>query len=174
MAEKSYWGWPPSGSPLVNGRDDRNWSHFDSSVNAISFGFVATAVLISMFLVLAILERFLRPTSPEMTSPIITSGHHFNRRRDHIEQVQIDFMKPSLPLTKVSTNAREVSVLMPGETIPRFIAQPTPPPCPPERFKWPTHHSNISVSKLGRSTDPNSNPNPTPNAFLGSIENDIQ
>ncbi|MQL80100.1 hypothetical protein Taro_012574 [Colocasia esculenta] len=37
------------------------WGHFDSSVNAVSFGFVATAILIAMFLVMAVFERFLRP-----------------------------------------------------------------------------------------------------------------
>lgn len=44
--------------------DDQRWRHFDNSVNAVSFGFVATAILISMFLVMAIFERFLRPRSP--------------------------------------------------------------------------------------------------------------
>ncbi|XP_042434034.1 secretory carrier-associated membrane protein 2-like isoform X1 [Zingiber officinale] len=45
-------------------RGEVRWRHFDNSVNAISFGFVATAVLISMFLVMAIFERFLRSRSP--------------------------------------------------------------------------------------------------------------
>ena len=48
--------------PLNLERDD-HWRHFDNSVNAVSFGFVATAILISMFLVMAIFERFLRPRS---------------------------------------------------------------------------------------------------------------
>lgn len=59
-------GWPPIGAPL-NVQRDEHWSNFDSSVNAVSFGFVATAILISMFLVMAIFERFLRPTSPSMS-----------------------------------------------------------------------------------------------------------
>ncbi|KAG6478907.1 hypothetical protein ZIOFF_062354 [Zingiber officinale] len=45
-------------------RGEERWRHFDNSVNAVSFGFVATAVLISMFLVMAIFERFLRSRSP--------------------------------------------------------------------------------------------------------------
>lgn len=61
-------GWPPTGAPL-NLQRDEHWSSFDSSVNAVSFGFVATAILISMFLVMAIFERFLRPTSPPMSPP---------------------------------------------------------------------------------------------------------
>lgn len=57
----------------INGNNDNNydqrWRHdFDDSVNAVSFGFVATAILISMFLVMAIFERFLRTgTSPELS-----------------------------------------------------------------------------------------------------------
>lgn len=70
MGEGENWGWQPSGSPTTNlERSDVHWSHFDSSVNAVSFGFVATAVLISMFLVMAIFERFLRPSPPELPLP---------------------------------------------------------------------------------------------------------
>ncbi|CAN1844256.1 hypothetical protein LINPERHAP1_LOCUS37371 [Linum perenne] len=49
-------------------RED-HWRHFDNSVDAVSFGFVATAILISMFLVMAIFERFLRPRSSLNPSP---------------------------------------------------------------------------------------------------------
>ncbi|OIV96141.1 hypothetical protein TanjilG_13073 [Lupinus angustifolius] len=66
--------WPPIGAPLNvqvhrnehHQQQQQHWSktNFDSSVNAVSFGFVATAILISMFLLMAIFERFLRPTSP--------------------------------------------------------------------------------------------------------------
>ncbi|KAL5060919.1 hypothetical protein RYX36_032523 [Vicia faba] len=49
--------WPPTGAPFDLHRDE-HWTNFDSSVNAVSFGFVATAILISMFLVMAIFERF--------------------------------------------------------------------------------------------------------------------
>lgn len=61
-------GWPPApnGAPLYLQKDD-HWTHFDNSVNAVSFGFVATAILISMFLVMAIFEKFLRTTSPELS-----------------------------------------------------------------------------------------------------------
>lgn len=60
----SYSAWAPTGAPLNNVQREDHWRHFDNSVNAVSFGFVATAILISMFLVMAIFERFLRPTSP--------------------------------------------------------------------------------------------------------------
>ncbi|KAG0478902.1 hypothetical protein HPP92_013621 [Vanilla planifolia] len=55
-------GGGPAMAPLnVDRGDQERWMHFDNSVNAISFGFVATAILISMFLIMAIFERFLRP-----------------------------------------------------------------------------------------------------------------
>lgn len=57
------WAAAPSGGPM---KDD-HWTHFDNSVNAVSFGFVATAILISMFLVMAIFEKLLRTTSPAIT-----------------------------------------------------------------------------------------------------------
>ena len=60
--ESYFFSWPPVGAPLNVQRED-HWRHFDNSVNAVSFGFVATAILISMFLVMAIFERFLRPNS---------------------------------------------------------------------------------------------------------------
>lgn len=57
---------PPPAAAVVaplNMEREEHWRHFDNSVNAVSFGFVATAILISMFLVMAIFERFLRPRS---------------------------------------------------------------------------------------------------------------
>ena len=66
MGEQSGWSWPPTLSP-ANLQREEHWRHFDNSVNAVSFGFVATAILISMFLVMAIFERFLRPTPPSLS-----------------------------------------------------------------------------------------------------------
>ncbi|KAG6416576.1 hypothetical protein SASPL_124009 [Salvia splendens] len=65
VVEEGWGGWAPTpgGAPLYIQKDD-HWTHFDNSVNAVSFGFVATAILISMFLVMAIFEKFLRTTSP--------------------------------------------------------------------------------------------------------------
>lgn len=59
---------PPTVASELNMERDDHWRHFDNSVNAVSFGFVATAILISMFLVMAIFERFLRPRSTLPTS----------------------------------------------------------------------------------------------------------
>ncbi|XP_051129074.1 uncharacterized protein At5g65660-like [Andrographis paniculata] len=128
--------WPPApgGAPVYFPRGD-HWTHFDNSVNAVSFGFVATAILISMFLVMAIFEKILRATSPpsagrQRASDIEAQSHRvggFNPK----------FAYPS-PKTS-PTNAREVSVVMPGNNIPTFIAHPAPVPlpCPPKRIQWP-------------------------------------
>ncbi|KAG5516837.1 hypothetical protein RHGRI_037536 [Rhododendron griersonianum] len=131
-------GSQPTGAPSLTEIDD-HWRQFDNSVNAVSFGFVATAVLISMFLVMAIFERFLRPTSPE-SSPT-------GRRYIGDVESQMGFHgKLRFPSPKSSSNAREVSVLMPGEDIPTFIANPAPVPCPPERIAWPTHQPKANTS----------------------------
>ncbi|CBI28911.3 unnamed protein product, partial [Vitis vinifera] len=43
------------------------------------------------------------------------------------------------PSPKMTVYARGVSVLMPGEQIPTYIAHPAPAPCPPERIARPLH-----------------------------------
>ncbi|ONI10314.1 hypothetical protein PRUPE_4G040100 [Prunus persica] len=148
--------WPPIGAPLNMQRDEHPGSPpaFNSSVNAVSFGFVATAILISMFLVMAIFERFLRPTSSDLTP----SG----RRRSGDLEAQLGFNgKLSHPSPKMTVYASGVSVLMPGDDIPTFIAHPAPVPCPPERICLP-QHQHISLP------NPNPNPNPTSNSNSNS------
>ncbi|KAF2320075.1 hypothetical protein GH714_023101 [Hevea brasiliensis] len=44
------------------------WKSFGTSMNAIAFGFVATAILISMFLIMAIFEHLFRP-NPSFSLP---------------------------------------------------------------------------------------------------------
>ncbi|XP_076917327.1 uncharacterized protein LOC143577362 [Bidens hawaiensis] len=131
------WGYlSPTEPPSLYSQDQRdaNWRHFDKSVNAISFGFVATAILISMFLVMAIFERFLRTTSPVL-SPTAGGGGGRNAAGDGDSQMGFNSKLRHSSL-KIPENAREVSVLMPGEDIPTFIAQPAPVPCPSERVPW--------------------------------------
>ncbi|KAG4124183.1 hypothetical protein ERO13_D10G023500v2 [Gossypium hirsutum] len=133
--EESYlYGWPPVGSPLNVGREEQ-WRHFDNSVNAVSFGFVATAILISMFLVMAIFERFLRPNNSSTTA----GPNHgdlelgFNGKLNH-------------PSPKMTVYTSGVSVLMPGDEIPTFIAHPAPVPCPPERPSLPQHQHDLTAN----------------------------
>ncbi|KAL7102312.1 hypothetical protein ACP275_08G112000 [Erythranthe tilingii] len=97
-------------------REDE-WRSFDNSVSAVSFGFVATAVLICMFLVMAIFEKFLRPRSP----PAAAAGH--NPASDDVANIRKLEYPPS---PKMNVYPQGVSVLMPGERIPTFLAHPAP------------------------------------------------
>ncbi|KAK7327939.1 hypothetical protein VNO77_22032 [Canavalia gladiata] len=143
-------GWPPSplGAPLNLQREDQqHWTNFDSSVSAVSFGFVATAILISMFLLMAIFERFLRPTSPSFSPSARRS-----RRRLHSPIAKLPHPSP-----KVSLYASWVSVLMPGDEVPTFIAHPAPAPCSHERISWPSHEHNTITCSSSNNNLPNIN-----------------
>ncbi|KAM7492272.1 hypothetical protein LguiA_035193 [Lonicera macranthoides] len=105
---------------------EEHWRNFGNSVDSVSFGFVATAILISMFLVMALFERFYRPRSTE------SSGGGRNSR--DVEAQKLDYPSP-----KMAIYARGVSVLMPGEEIPTFIAHPAPALCLPEPISRPLH-----------------------------------
>ncbi|XP_022714597.1 uncharacterized protein LOC111274249 [Durio zibethinus] len=128
--ESYFYSWPPVGAPLNAQRED-HWRHFDNYVNSVSFGFVATAIFISMFLVMGIFERFLRPNS----SPD-------GRNRGDLES-QLSFNgKLSQPAPKMTTYTSGVSVLMPGDEIPTFIAHPAPVPSP----RTPFNASNSPIN----------------------------
>lgn len=129
-------GYEPTGAPALylQQREDEHWRHFDNSVNAVSFGFVATAILISMFLIMAIFERLLRPRSTAIASGRdLEAQIGFNHKLDH-------------PSPKMSVYAKGVSVLMPGEDIPTFIAHPAPAPCQREHVSWPPHQQSVLTS----------------------------
>ncbi|KAI7756543.1 hypothetical protein M8C21_008746 [Ambrosia artemisiifolia] len=151
------WGYlSPTEPPSLYTQDQRDdhWRHFDKSVNAISFGFVATAILISMFLVMAIFERFLRTTSPVL-SPGGGGGGGRNVAGNDVSQMGFS-SKVYQSSLKIPENAREVSVLMPGEDIPTFIAQPAPVPCPSERIPWlddpRISHPKLTLNSTSEST----------------------
>lgn len=143
------YAWAPIGGPLNNVQREELGRHFDDSVNAVSFGFVATAILISMFLVMAIFERFLRPASP----PLSPSGHR--NHRDLEAQMGYN-AKLSHPSPKMTVYASGVSVLMPGDAIPTFMAHPAPLPCPRECILWP-HHQHISKPEHNSNSNLNTN-----------------
>ncbi|TVU38395.1 hypothetical protein EJB05_11762 [Eragrostis curvula] len=127
--------------------EEMRWRQLDSGVSAVSFGFVATAILVSMFLAMAILEHFLRPpASPRGPAtgvlrrlrvlvgrgggePGAPSGADLEAAR------KLDSRAP----IEMPVYAKDVSVLMPGQSVPTFIAHPAPVPCPPERIQWPSH-----------------------------------
>ncbi|KAI3804078.1 hypothetical protein L1987_32248 [Smallanthus sonchifolius] len=104
-----------STSCTLVGGDDQHWRNFDNSVSAVSFGLVATAILISMFLLMALFERFLRPPSSATPTGARSRG-----------DLESQIGKLEYPSTKINIYAREVSVLMPGDETPTFIANPVP------------------------------------------------
>jgi len=60
----------PSHSQTGGGVDEEGpWKSFGTSMSAISFGFVATAILISMFLIMAIFEHLFKPTQQFSSTP---------------------------------------------------------------------------------------------------------
>ncbi|XP_010533883.1 PREDICTED: uncharacterized protein LOC104809558 [Tarenaya hassleriana] len=133
--------WPPVGAPVDIRREEPPWrsnSSDEDSVNAVSFGFVATAILISMFLVMAIFERLIRPTTSQDSPGRVRSGLD---SRVGFNGAKLGFQSP-----KIDVYSKGVSVLMPGDAIPTFIAHPVP--CPP-----PHQHSSSRDS----STSSNSN-----------------
>ncbi|XP_059301373.1 uncharacterized protein LOC132053384 [Lycium ferocissimum] len=140
---------PPSVAPVANGGDlegEDHWRNFDNSVNAVSFGFVATAILISMFLVMAIFERFLR------RRPSSSGGGGGRNSSDLVTQMRVQMKLDDYPSPEMTFYANGVSVLMPGEEVPTFIAHPVPAPSPPECTSQPIHQHDASSSPASTST----------------------
>ncbi|VVA93894.1 unnamed protein product [Arabis nemorensis] len=109
--------WPPVGSPTNLRRDEPRRSQFEDSVNAVSFGFVATAILISMFLVMAIFERLIRTTTS--TNSDSSPGLDSRVGSNSPASTKLGHQSP-----KIGVYSKGVSVLMPGDNIPTFIAHP--------------------------------------------------
>lgn len=116
-------------SPSQTGVDREGaWKNFGTSMSAISIGFVATAILISMFLIMAIFEHLFRPALQDVND----GPRPTDKLRDH-EMVATSY-------------APDFSVLMPGQNYPTFIAQPAPLPCTREGIYWPSHEQHLAVS----------------------------
>ncbi|CAH2047858.1 unnamed protein product [Thlaspi arvense] len=117
--------WPPVGAP-TNLRREEPWrSQLDDSVNAVSFGFVATAILISMFLVMAIFERLIRTTTTNSNS---SPGRVLSGLDSRVGFNGSSLSKLGYESPKIGVYSKGVSVLMPGDNIPTFIAHPVPAP----------------------------------------------
>ncbi|KAE8792577.1 hypothetical protein D1007_32879 [Hordeum vulgare] len=148
MAPAAAW-WPGAGAGAQE-QEEMRWRQLDGGVSAVSFGFVATAMLVSMFLAMAVLEHFLRapPMGPPEPSPSPPRGGvllRLLRRRgaggrppgadlEAAGKLDAGRASPEMPVY-----SKGVSVLMPGQDVPTFIAHPAPAPCPPERVRWPSH-----------------------------------
>uniref|UniRef100_A0A5B6YWN8 Multidrug resistance protein n=1 Tax=Davidia involucrata TaxID=16924 RepID=A0A5B6YWN8_DAVIN len=121
-------------SPSQTGIDrEAPWKNYGTSMNAISFGFVATAILISMFLIMAIFEHLFRP-SPSFSSPQDGTNRSMESR---------PMEKLGNPQAVSTSHASDFSVLMPGQQYPTYIAQPAPLPCPREGVYWPSHEHDF-------------------------------
>ncbi|KAI5061787.1 hypothetical protein GOP47_0022326 [Adiantum capillus-veneris] len=90
-----------------------------ASVNVLSLGFAATAILLSLFLLMALFERFLRPGAALSSAPAPTAAPAAS------VQTSSKLQAPPLPASDPFTG---VSVLMPGHSFPTFIANPLPLP----------------------------------------------
>nr|AGT16753.1 hypothetical protein SHCRBa_011_C11_R_40 [Saccharum hybrid cultivar R570] len=131
----------------------------DSATNAsaISFGFAATAVLVSMFLLMAIFEHLIKPGLASSSSSSsrgsrshdddddIREGRGHGRRlglppaRQRERDASPDKLSHSPKVEPVAAVV-DLTVLMPGQRYPTFLAQPAPlAPCPREGVLWPSH-----------------------------------
>ncbi|KAI4304340.1 hypothetical protein MLD38_039868 [Melastoma candidum] len=173
----SRYPWPPQGSPSNTGshgdtrgmlQHGRQRHNSDELANALPFGFLATAILVSMFLVMAVFERFLRPSSSETTNDE-------DRHGDVESQSETDGGKGRCsPRQKVfcffpewsdaiccsnlsyidrhshqaSIYESGISVLMPGDDVPSFIAHPAPISRPLEPPPSPSHHQQTIQCQL--------------------------
>ncbi|CAB4267901.1 unnamed protein product [Prunus armeniaca] len=122
-------------SPSQAGIDRQvQWKSSGTSMNAISFGFVATAILISMFLIMAIFEHLFKP-SPSFSTP---------EGATHGSLESGTFKKHGIPQTVSTSYAPDFSVLMPGQQYPTYLAQPAPlPSCSREGIYWPSHEHKL-------------------------------
>ncbi|CAO1941574.1 unnamed protein product [Urochloa humidicola] len=137
--------------------EEMRWRQLDSGVSAVSFGFVATAILVSMFLAMAILEHFLRTPAAHGAAPpprgiarrlrLLLLGRGGGRAgaapgADLEAARKLEGHAPH----EIPVYPKGVSVLMPGQDVPTFIAHPAPAPCPPERIQWPSHQPPLASS----------------------------
>ena len=101
----------PPMTALVNQnaeKEDEQWSsNFNNSVNAMYMGFVATAILISMFIVMAIFERFFR--RPRTASQLSDSAQiHFNY--DNNPKLDHDSSKVSIKYSQYNIGLQIASI----------------------------------------------------------------
>ncbi|PUZ65897.1 hypothetical protein GQ55_3G262300 [Panicum hallii var. hallii] len=123
-----------------------------TNASAISFGFAATAVLVSMFLLMAIFEHLIKPglaSSSSSSSPRTDDDGGEGRGRGRLPPARLHHHRDASPdklghPPKVDDDpvaaAADLTVLMPGHRYPTFLAQPAPlAPCPREGVRWPPH-----------------------------------
>ncbi|EAY76694.1 hypothetical protein OsI_04647 [Oryza sativa Indica Group] len=118
---------------------------FGTSMDAISFGFAATAILVSMFLLMAIFEHLIKP---HVFPPLAGAALRPARRRHGVSPAG---KLRSPPMVETVLQAADLSVLMPGQRYPTYLAQPAPlppAPCPREGVHWPPHDHDVHHSYM--------------------------
>lgn len=89
MDRESAWGINSISnlSPSQPDQKEGSWKSFNTSMSAISFGFVATAILISMFIIMAIFEHLFKPSA----------SHDDSRGMDAMDSMQLQkFRNPDM------------------------------------------------------------------------------
>ncbi|XP_073118830.1 uncharacterized protein [Henckelia pumila] len=123
----------PSPSPSqTDANREGSQKNFGTSMSAISFGFVATAILVSMFLIMAIFEHLFKPTATHDESRGIESREM--QKLGHSETAQTSY-------------ASDFSVVMPGQQYPTYIAQAAPLPSRREGVHWPSHEHGFCLTR---------------------------
>ncbi|RWW75546.1 hypothetical protein BHE74_00016450 [Ensete ventricosum] len=76
-------------SELAYGKDG-SWKDLGASMSAISFGLAATAILISMFLVMAIFEHLIKPRASLLSSRSATESSEMSQphAQVHLQKFQ--------------------------------------------------------------------------------------
>uniref|UniRef100_A0ACD5U471 Uncharacterized protein n=1 Tax=Avena sativa TaxID=4498 RepID=A0ACD5U471_AVESA len=117
-----------------------------TNASAISFGFAATAILIAMFLLMAIFEHLIKPGwAANRASRDGADGHaqppSRSARHPPRDHGSPEKLAPP-PKIEAVVAAADLTVVMPGQRYPTFLAQPAPLlfPCPREAVRWPPHH----------------------------------
>ncbi|URE49329.1 hypothetical protein MUK42_14306 [Musa troglodytarum] len=131
--------WSDNTTPSGANDKEAAFKDLSSSMNALSFGFIATAILVSMFLVMAIFEHLLRSRASH--PPSQTDAHGNLEMRQEQDQMPPKMIKNWQNVATSSTV--DISVLMPGQLYPTCLAQPAPLPCPREGIIGPSHHHSI-------------------------------
>ncbi|RWW81784.1 hypothetical protein BHE74_00009800 [Ensete ventricosum] len=74
--------WSDNTTPSGANDKEAAFKDLSSSMNALSFGFIATAILVSMFLVMAIFEHLLRSRASHPPSQTNAHGRHLEMRQE--------------------------------------------------------------------------------------------
>ncbi|XP_042403620.1 uncharacterized protein LOC121993019 [Zingiber officinale] len=119
---------------------DGSWKDLETSMSSISFGLAATAILIAMFLVMAIFEHVIKPRASFLRPRSIAQASR-EVGQPHGHTIAIEKLQNSHTALAV-----DFPVLMPGQAFPTFIAQPSPLPCQREGMQWPSHDAGLHRS----------------------------